>query len=123
MFIPGLCSLILRRDSFTMRHIWRRSTFRWDEIGGLAVVNGEQGPRVAWNTQQPDARCSALLRDIYGWDLLLPDNYGISAQELCAMKEERRNAVVLSSSYGPQRRWIGGNANEYPHAKGRQQSL
>jgi len=95
MFIPGSCCLVLRPDGFLMRRMWRRWFFRWDEVADFTVVQGVQGPRVAWNITRPGTRRSAFLREMYGRDLMLPDNYGLSAQDLCAMMTERRDHATV----------------------------
>jgi len=92
--VPGFSCLVLRRDDFEMRHVWRCWFFRWDEVTDLAVVKGAQGLRVAWNMKQPDARSSTLLREWYGRDSMLIDNYGVSAGDVCAMMNERREKAV-----------------------------
>jgi hypothetical protein len=93
MLIPGFSQLALRSNGFTMRHSWRRLDLRWDEISDLTVVSGTQGARVAFNVTKPSVRRSAMLREMYGRDLLLSDNYGLSASDLCALMQARQAAA------------------------------
>jgi hypothetical protein len=98
MFRPGFACLILKRDGFTMRQSWRQFTFRWDEISDLTVVSFVQGSRVAFNVHKPGVRRFAMLREMYGRDLALVDNYGLSASDLCALMQARQSAATHPSA-------------------------
>ena len=98
MLVPGFSYLKIQRHGFTMRHSWRKYSFRWDEISDLTLVSGPQGSRVAFNVHQPGARRSALLREMYGRDMMLLDNYGLSAPELCALMQARHAAAAQPSA-------------------------
>jgi hypothetical protein len=92
LLIPDFSYLKIQRDGLTMRHSWREYTFLWDEISDLTIVTGPRGPRVAFNFNRPGARRSAILREMYDRDMVLIDNYGLSAQEMCGLLQSRKAA-------------------------------
>jgi hypothetical protein len=94
MLIPGFACLRVERNGLTMRHSWREYTFLWTEISDLIIVNGPQGPRVAFNFNRPGARRSGMLREMYDRDMVLVDNYGLSAKEMCALLQSRKAAAT-----------------------------
>lgn len=96
MLIPGSICLILKPDGFTMVNLWRRTSLRWSDMDDLSVVTGFQGPCVGWNMTQPHLRPKSfqMVRDTYGKDAVLLQDYGISPEELCSLMRQRKAAAA-----------------------------
>ena len=91
-------ALTLRRDAFSFTSLGMRTRFAWADVAGFGVVHVavRRGTvdRVGIRMQVP---VSALRRRMTGlsgeYDTSLPDSYGLSVAELCALMEAWRAAA------------------------------
>lgn len=108
MLWTGGYSLILKRDEFTMVTLWRRFTCRWADVDDFTVINTPQGPRVGFNFNEDISETSPTwrkriasrkwLKETYGRNAILPDDYGLAPDELCRLLVERRKRAMADSA-------------------------
>ena len=108
MLWTGGYSLILSRDGFTMVMLWRRFSCRWADVDDFTVIDTPQGPRVGLNFSENVSESSPAwrkriasrqwLKETYGRNGILPDNYGIAPDELCRLLVERRKRAMANTS-------------------------
>jgi hypothetical protein len=101
MLLTGGYTLILKRDEFTMTTLWRRFSFRWTEVNDFTLVDTPQGSRVGFNVREDLSERPAAWKkriaagkwmvEIYGRNAILPDDYGVSADELCRIMTARKS--------------------------------
>jgi len=97
MLWPGSYELILHRDEFIVVILWRRRSYRWDEVCNFAVVKTQAGPRVAWDFRPHTKRkVSKMVTEMYGRNMALIDDYGVAAEELCRIMSARADAAASS---------------------------
>jgi hypothetical protein len=104
----GGYSLIVAKDGFTMVTLWRRFFFRWADVDDFAVINFNYGPRVGFDLKDDHSESSPnwrkritsrkWLKEKYGRNAILPDDYGLAPDELCRLLVERRNRALADSS-------------------------
>lgn len=87
--------LVLSPEGFTIFGLGRRLTTRWTEVASFSVVAAGASPinrMVAVNLAGADrlGRARAAARAVLGYDRLLPDTYGMKAQDLAALLDEWR---------------------------------
>jgi len=107
MFIPGCTCLIVRKDDFVMIYTWRRYSFRWAEVSDITLVPVSENRSVigfnfseTQSDQSPKWRKRIArrkwIRDTYGKDMLLSDQYNLPPAELCRIMNQRRDRALTT---------------------------
>lgn len=100
--LPGSSFLILDGEGFTVRSLFRQSTYKWTEVEAFTVRRVGASRMVAFDFSSGyprQVRIRRFVSAIIGTEGALPDTYGLSLQALAdkmnAAKEEAlRNANV-----------------------------
>jgi hypothetical protein len=92
--IPGLLGiggLDLDPEGFTIDH-WGRKTRRiWRECSEFSVINMRGGPFVGFSSRTDEAKMGAgLARSLVGETGMLPEKYGMKAQDLADLMNRYR---------------------------------
>jgi hypothetical protein len=94
---PNSAYLELRDDGFTFASLWRAHTVRWSEVSQFGIARvGLRTRLVGWNYVAPASR-GQLSRSLSGYEAALPDTYGMSPEELCALLDELRRTSANSN--------------------------
>ena len=110
-FLPGSSFLLLTPEGFTVRVMWRTTSYRWADIDRFGVAGFEttHGPLrqdhrlVGFDfvASYPRGRSSQALmtlnRRLTGFEAALPDNYGRSHTDLAAYLNTLRARYVIPS--------------------------
>jgi hypothetical protein len=99
MLRPGAASLRLDGNGFEITHIFRTRSFSWSEVSDFGVIGlGQGGQAVAFKTSKPRLnswkRLNAVLAG--GRDECLPDTYGMEAENLAQLMNDRRHSATDS---------------------------
>lgn len=89
--------LRLEEDGFTFCSLFRTHHIRWIDVAGFGVAKIRSRNMVMWNfgqTYQGKGGLRSVNQVICGFDAGLPNNYGKSAYELCALMEALRQQQV-----------------------------
>jgi hypothetical protein len=97
--VPGCSLLRLSAEGFEMRSLFRSHSYRWQDIELFGV--GRVGLRrmVMFNfaaSFRSHAKGRAVAASLTGWQGALPDTYGLSAEALAELLNERRNAATAA---------------------------
>jgi len=92
LLLPNSSFLELDDDGFLFRNLFRDSRFSWADIGGFEARRLSMRKFVTFNfahgyTASRHAR--ALARTVSGAEAALPDTYGMSAEDLADLMNER----------------------------------
>jgi hypothetical protein len=93
-FLPGACELRIDREGFTIRQMYRSHRVLWSELTEIGV-GGPRGKMVVFNYapgKTKGRRLRSMARALSGSEGGLPDTYGMRAEELAWLLEDRRRA-------------------------------
>ncbi|MFG0382114.1 STM3941 family protein [Pseudomonas sp. zbq_18] len=93
--LPGANYLRLENEGFTFSSLFRAHFVRWDEVDGFGLVRVASNDMVGWRYRegrQPPGRGVRLSQALAGCHAALPENYGLSAEELARCMERLRLA-------------------------------
>jgi len=97
-------ALTLRRDEFSFTSLGMRTRLAWSDVAGFGVVQVpvRRGTvsRVGIRMQVPGSALRRRLTGMSGdFESALPDSYGLSVEDLCALMEKWRSAAALPSAW------------------------
>jgi len=99
--LPGAASLTLDQDGFHMTGLYRRKSYRWDEIEGFGVYSIAPKKKMVGFNFRPGTRPKSFLmkksRDGFGYESALGDLYGPNPEKLAEMM----NAYLRQQTVGP----------------------
>jgi hypothetical protein len=97
MLLPGAGRLLLDAEGFEVTSLFRRGRSRWADVSGFEVTRippAGQKMVVFDDVRTKDSALAKVTRSLAGRSGGLPDNYGLSYEELAAiMNEWRRRAT------------------------------
>jgi hypothetical protein len=86
LLMPGSASLLLTRDGFRVRSLWRSHFTPWSAVAAFGVVRISHRSMVSYNfTDVAAHRGARFSRALTGAEGALPDSYGMSAEDLAAL--------------------------------------
>jgi hypothetical protein len=91
--LPGAGGLLLDSDGFEITSLFRPYRCRWTEVSEFEVVRVPPSLQkmVAFDHARTEDRALARInRSLVGWAGGLPDNYGLSHEDLAAIMNEWR---------------------------------
>ena len=87
--LPGAASLTLDQDGFHVTGLFRRTSYRWDEIEGFGVYCPTPKKQMVGFNFLPGRRPKSLLmrksREEFGYEAALGDVYGLNPEEFAEM--------------------------------------
>jgi hypothetical protein len=99
--LPGAGSLILNRDGFTVRTIFRKAnSSRWRDTSGFEPGLGTYNGLVMYDDEVASQRfpkTSGFLAALMGHGGALPDTYGLGAKGLSAVMRQWRERALAAS--------------------------
>lgn len=93
--LPGANYLRLEQEGFTFSSLFRAHSVRWDDVAGFGLVRVASNEMVGWlyrEGRQPQGRGVRMSLALSGCHAALPENYGLSAEELARRMELLRLA-------------------------------
>ena len=107
--LPGASSLRLETVGFTMRTLFRDSSYGWGQVTEFGVVEIKQGGMTAhrmvgFNFVGKDAASTGgrkLSRALAGYEGALPDTYGMKAQKLADLMNACRERFIAEGKSEP----------------------
>lgn len=102
--IPGAMSLKLTSQGFTVRNWFREESFRWSDVKEFRLITyrylGFIPVRRSVGFRFSETYKRNVLRRIAGaivsFDRILPDNFGMKAQQLVALLESARHEALAN---------------------------
>jgi hypothetical protein len=99
--LPGAASLTLDQDGFHVTGLYRRTSYRWDEIEGFGAYSIAPKKKMVGFNFRPGTRPKSFLmrksRDSFGYESTLGDLYGPNPEKLAEMM----NAYLRQQTVGP----------------------
>ena len=106
--LPGGSFLRVNSDGITVRAMWRTTFYRWSDIDRFGAGEVEMHTRgvsqrmgivgLNFSANCPDRDKRRLKSARFGFDAVLPDNYGWDCAELAAHLNELRGQHVANPS-------------------------
>lgn len=95
LMLPGAASLMLTREGFRVRSLWRGGFTPWSAVAGFGVGRVGNRDLVAFTVVDPAAKPGARFsRAAAGFDGALPDSYGMSAESLARLMNAWRERAL-----------------------------
>ncbi len=97
MLLPGAAQLTLDRDGFTAVSLFRASRSRWQNVTGFQAISIPYSAKAMVGFDDVTAKGKALAElstAMAGRSGALPDNYGISVEELVRLMAQWRERAV-----------------------------
>ena len=92
--LPGAASLALDQDGFHITGLYRRTSYRWDEIEAFGVYYPTPKKQMVGFNFLPGSRRKSLVmqksREKFGYEAGLGDIYGLGPEEFAAMMNAYR---------------------------------
>jgi hypothetical protein len=90
--LPGASMLILNRDGFECRSVYRAYAYRWRDVSDFAVWERYRNEFVVFDDASKAGALSDMNRSLSGRNASLPDTYGMSAADLAGLMERWKAA-------------------------------
>ena len=92
--IPTVSHLKLDRDGLTVRSFFQDKRYRWADIHSFFETTVDRRGAVGFDFADRDAVPAAkqALHKLRGYDVYLPDSYGMTVPDLAALLEDWRKA-------------------------------
>jgi hypothetical protein len=94
MLVYGHANLRLTEDEFAVGRLWRDAAYRWADVSPFKVVSIRGGRRVAFDLAGDRGMLASLARKQFGASVILPDSYGMKAEELADLLNAWRMAAI-----------------------------
>lgn len=94
--LPGRSYLELTKNGFTVASPFRRTTIKWQDVAGFAVATISRNQMVGWRFSKAyagQATSRKLSGALTGVEGVLPDTYGMKAEELAGLMNGIKNQV------------------------------
>lgn len=89
-------NLRLAEDGFVVGRIWRDTAYRWAEVSPFKIVAIRGSSRVAFDAAGDRSILAGFARKQFGVSTILPDSYGMKAEELADLLNAWRAAALES---------------------------
>jgi len=102
MLLPGAASLVIDREGFTIRSLFRSHRFAWTEAGPFHPVPVGGRMLVGFEVAGPHGAgaMAGLGRVLSGAPAALPDTYGLTPQALADLMNEARRRACAATGQG-----------------------
>ncbi len=111
--IPNSSYLRLTREGFEIKHLFRKSFTRWDEVSRFEVIDFSVNNRnkisiVAFNLSRKNknsiivAILRQIARQLLGFETHIPNNYGKKPEELAKLMNEWKERYAPNNTLNDQ---------------------
>jgi hypothetical protein len=94
MLVYGHASLRLTEDGFVVGRLWRDAAYRWAGVSAFKIVSIRGSRRVAFDVTGDHGMLASLARKQFGVSAVLPDTYGMKAEDLTDLLNAWRTAAL-----------------------------
>jgi hypothetical protein len=94
MLVYGHANLRLAEDGFVLGRLWRDAAYRWTDVSPFGIVSIRGSRRVAFDVARDRGLLATLARKQFGVSAILPDSYGMKAEELADLMNAWRTAAL-----------------------------
>ena len=77
-----------------MGRLWRDAAYRWTDVSPFGIVSIRGSRRVAFDVARDRGILASLARKQFGVSAILPDSYGMKAEELADLMNAWRTAAL-----------------------------
>lgn len=92
--VYGHANVRLAEDGFVVGRLWRDAPYRWTDVSPFRVIAIRGNRRVAFDTAEDRGILANLARRQFGASTILPDSYGMKAEELADLLNAWRSAAL-----------------------------
>lgn len=100
MLVYGHANLRLAEDGFAVGRIWRDAAYRWTDVSPFEIVSIHGSGRVGFDVPGDHGILANLARKQFGASAILPDSYGMKAEELADLMNAWRTAALNPAAGG-----------------------
>ena len=94
LLFHGRANLRLAEDGFVFGLMWREESHRWKDVSAFDVVAIRGSRRVAFDVPRDRGALAGMARKQIGFSAILPDRYGMKAEDLAAIMNQWREAAL-----------------------------